>query len=97
MTVVGKDGVRIPGRVSDLAVYSGLERTDVDQAEAGEIVAVAGLEQFSIGDTIADAEEPIALPRVTIDEPTELMLTMWPLLRLSMPGRKAWVTLKVAK
>jgi len=71
--VIGKDGVQIPGRVSDLAVYSGLERTDVEQAEAGEIVAVAGLEQFSIGDTIADAEQPLALPRVTIDEPTVQM------------------------
>jgi GTP-binding protein len=71
--VSGKDGVQIPGRVSDLAVYSGLERTDVEQAEAGEIVAVAGLEQFSIGDTIAEAEQPLALPRVTIDEPTVQM------------------------
>jgi GTP-binding protein len=71
--VIGKDGVQIPGRVSDLAVYSGLEQTDVEQAEAGEIVAVAGLEQFSIGDTIADAEQPLALPRVTIDEPTVQM------------------------
>jgi GTP-binding protein len=71
--VIGKDGVQIPGRVSDLAVYSGLERTDVEQAEAGEIVAVAGLDQFSIGDTIADAEQPLPLPRVTIDEPTVQM------------------------
>jgi len=71
--VIGKDGVQIPGRVSDLAVYSGLERTDVERAEAGEIVAVAGLEQFSIGDTIAEAEQPLALPRVTIDEPTVQM------------------------
>ena len=46
--VIGKDGVQIPGRVSDLAVYSGLERTDMERAEAGEIVAVAGLDQFSI-------------------------------------------------
>ena len=44
-----------------------------DQAEAGEIVAVAGLDQFSIGDTIADFEDPVALPRVTIDEPTVQM------------------------
>lgn len=71
--VMGKDGIQTPCRVSDLAVYSGLERTDVEQAEAGEIVAVAGLEQFSIGDTIANAEQPLALPRVTIDEPTVQM------------------------
>ena len=73
VTVIGKDGVQVPGKVSDLAVYSGLERVDTDQAAAGEIVAVAGLDAVSIGDTIADAERPIALPRVTIDEPTVQM------------------------
>ncbi len=71
--VLAKDGVQLPGKVSDLAVYSGLERADVEQAAAGEIVAVAGLDQVSIGDTIADAEQPMALPRVTIDEPTVQM------------------------
>ena len=71
--ILGKAGAQIPGKVSDLAVYSGLERTDVEEAEAGEIVAVAGLDQVSIGDTIADAEQPLALPRVTIDEPTVQM------------------------
>ena len=71
--VLGKDGAQTPGKVSDLGVYSGLDRTDVERAEAGEIVAVAGLETVSIGDTIADAEQPLALPRVTIDEPTVQM------------------------
>jgi GTP-binding protein len=71
--ILGKDGAQIAGKVSDLAVYSGLERTDVEEAKAGEIVAVAGLGQVSIGDTIADAEQPVALPRVTIDEPTVQM------------------------
>ena len=59
--VLGKDGAQFPGKVSDLAVYSGLERTDMERAEAGEIVAVAGLDEVSIGDTIADAEHPVAL------------------------------------
>src|SRR4029078_5453390 len=71
--ILGKDGAQSPGKVSDLAVYSALERIDMEQAEAGEIVAVAGLDQVSIGDTIADAEQPLALPRVTIDEPTVQM------------------------
>jgi GTP-binding protein len=71
--VLGKDGAQFPGKVSDLAVYSGLERTDMERAEAGEIVAVAGLDEVSIGDTIADAEHPVALTRVTIDEPTVQM------------------------
>ena len=71
--VLGNDGAKLPGKVSDLAVYSGLDRTDTEQAEAGEIVAVAGLDHVSIGDTIADTEQPLALPRVTIDEPTVQM------------------------
>jgi GTP-binding protein len=71
--VLGKDGAQIPGKVSDLAVYSGLERADTEQVSAGEIVAVAGLDDVSIGDTIADADHPVALPRVTIDEPTVQM------------------------
>jgi GTP-binding protein len=71
--VLGKNGAQIPGKVSDLAVYSGLERADTEQAAAGEIVAVAGLDDVSIGDTIADADKPVALPRVTIDEPTVQM------------------------
>jgi GTP-binding protein len=68
-----KDGGQVPAKVADLAVFSGLERTDVDEAQAGEIVAVAGLEEVHIGDTIADAANPIALPRVTVDEPTVQM------------------------
>jgi GTP-binding protein len=71
--VLGKNGSQFTGKVSDLAIYSGLERADTEQAEAGEIVAVAGLDEVSIGDTIADPEHPIALPRVTIDEPTVQM------------------------
>ncbi|MEX5217514.1 MAG: translational GTPase TypA [Nitrospira sp.] len=68
-----KDGGQVASKVADLAVFSGLERTDVEQADAGEIVAVAGLEEVHIGDTIADAGSPLALPRVTIDEPTVQM------------------------
>jgi GTP-binding protein len=68
-----KDGGQVAGKVADLAVFSGLERTDVEEAQAGEIVAVAGLEEVHIGDTIADAVNPLALPRVTIDEPTVQM------------------------
>jgi GTP-binding protein len=71
--MLGKNGAQIPGKVSDLAVYSGLDRADTEQAAAGEIVAVAGLDDVSIGDTIADADNPVALPRVTIDEPTVQM------------------------
>jgi len=68
-----KEGGQVAGKVADLAVFSGLERTDIEEAQAGEIVAVAGLEEVHIGDTIADAATPLALPRVTIDEPTVQM------------------------
>lgn len=68
-----KNGGQVAGKVADLAVFSGLDRTDVEEAQAGEIVAVAGLDEVHIGDTIADATNPLALPRVTIDEPTVQM------------------------
>ncbi len=73
VTVIARDGSQTSGRVSDLLIFSGLERVEVERAEAGEIVAVAGLPDVGIGDTIADAEQPTALPPVTIDEPTVQM------------------------
>ncbi len=68
-----RDGSLIPGKAVDLAVYSGLERVDVERADAGEIVAVAGLPEIEIGDTIADPGQPVALPPVAVDEPTVQM------------------------
>jgi len=68
-----RDGSQVAGKATDLAVFAGLERMDVDRADAGEIVAVAGLPEIGIGETIADPEHPIALPPVAIDEPTVQM------------------------
>jgi GTP-binding protein len=70
---IKRDGAQTAGKVTDLAVFAGLERAEVERAEAGEIVAVAGLPEIGIGETIADSEQPIALPPVTIDEPTVQM------------------------
>ncbi len=70
---VRRDGSLLPGRVSELAIFSGLEREDADKVEAGEIVAVAGLPEIQIGETIADPQQPIGLPPVAIDEPTVQM------------------------
>jgi GTP-binding protein len=67
------DGTQVSGKVSDLAVFSGLERIEVERAEAGEIVAVAGLPEVTIGETLADPESPVALAPVAIDEPTVQM------------------------
>jgi GTP-binding protein len=70
---IRRDGSIVPGKVTDLSVFSGLERTEVDRVDAGEIVAVAGLADISIGETIADPDHPMALPPVSIDEPTVQM------------------------
>ncbi len=53
--------------------YQGLERVEVDQARAGDIVAVAGLEEAAIGDTITDPRHPQILPRIKVEEPTVRM------------------------
>jgi GTP-binding protein len=73
VTQIRRDGSAVSGKVTDLAVFSGLDRVEVEKAEAGEIVAVAGLPDIGIGETIADSEHPVALPPVTIDEPTVQM------------------------
>ena len=68
-----RDGRNLPERVRYLQVHQGLETLDVAQAEAGEIVALAGLEGIAIGDTLADADSPQALPTITVEEPTVRM------------------------
>jgi len=67
------DGTQVPGKVTDLLIFEGLERKDVERVEAGEIVAVAGFPEVGIGETLADPEQPIPLPPVAIDEPTVQM------------------------
>ena len=67
------DGAQVPGKVTDLLIFEGLERKDVERVEAGEIVAVAGFPEVGIGETLADPEQPIPLPPVAIDEPTVQM------------------------
>ncbi|MBX0333076.1 translational GTPase TypA [Pontibacter sp. HSC-14F20] len=68
------DGSIKKGRIKELQVFEGLGRKSVEEVSAGEICAVTGIEGFDIGDTIADAENPEALPRISIDEPTMNML-----------------------
>ena len=67
------DGEIVPERARYLYVHSGLERVDVEQAKAGEIVALAGLEGIAIGETLADPEEPHALQPIHVEEPTVRM------------------------
>ena len=70
---IGVDGVISPERIRYLYVHQGLERVEVDEAEAGEIVAIAGLEGIAIGETLADPDQPVALPPIQVEEPTVRM------------------------
>ena len=63
-------------KVSRLYTFEGLRRTEVPEAAAGDIVALAGLEGLNLGDTVADAAAPVPLPRVVVDEPTIAMVFM---------------------
>ena len=56
-------------KITELLATEGVERSPTDEAIAGDIVAVAGLPEIVIGDTLADPADPIALPRITVDEP----------------------------
>lgn len=70
VTVLHRDGSSHNVKVSGLYVYSGLKRVEVEEAQLGDIVAVSGLGEVNIGETIADSAAPEALPFVDIDEPT---------------------------
>jgi len=67
---INRKGEVKQARLTSLMVFDGLARVDVDEAHAGDIVAVSGIPDVSIGETIADAEHPVALPTIEIDEPT---------------------------
>lgn len=66
-------GEILPERARYLYIHQGLDRVEVEQAEAGEIIALAGLEGIAIGETLADPQDPRALPPIRVDEPTVRM------------------------
>ena len=68
-----RDGSMVKSKVKEVFTYDGLGRKRVPEVNAGDICAVNGLEGFEIGDTIADINEPEALPTIAIDEPTMSM------------------------
>jgi len=70
VVVSGLDGVPKRGRVLQLHRFSGLGRVEVQEAQAGDIVVVTGLEQVNISDTICEPDHPLPLPPIPIDEPT---------------------------
>jgi GTP-binding protein len=69
-----KDGVIKKQRVKELYLFEGLGKVKTDIAKSGDICAVMGIENFDIGDTLADIENPEPLPRIEVDEPTMSML-----------------------
>src|SRR5690606_29651179 len=74
VTLCKRDGSKVKSRIKELYTFEGLGRAKVDEVKCGDICAVVGLENFDIGDTIADAEFPEPMEAIAIDEPTMSML-----------------------
>ncbi len=70
VVIVDRFGDTRKGRILQVKSYLGLERVDVDQAQAGDIVCVTGIDKLQISDTLCDPEHPQALPALSVDEPT---------------------------
>ncbi|MFA5836487.1 MAG: translational GTPase TypA [Bellilinea sp.] len=67
------DGSIVPERARYLFAFQGLQKVDIEEASAGDIVVISGLEGIEIGETLADPENPIALPPIHVEEPTVRM------------------------
>jgi GTP-binding protein len=74
VAIVKLDGTNQKTRITKLYGFAGLERLDIDRAAAGEIVAIAGVEGITIGETVTNIETPRALVHVPVDEPTISMV-----------------------
>ena len=74
VTVVHRDGRQERTRIKELHTFVGMGHVKTDRVDSGDICAVIGLDNFEIGDTICDYENPEALPPIAIDEPTMSML-----------------------
>ncbi len=70
VSVVDREGKKRQGKVLQVLGFMGLERIEVSEAEAGDIVAISGVADLSISDTICALDTPEALPALTVDEPT---------------------------
>ncbi len=73
ITVIDRDGKERKGKVGQVLGFLGLEKMPVDEAQAGEIVAISGIDPIFISDTLCDPEAVEALPALTVDEPTVSM------------------------
>lgn len=74
VSLMKRNGSIVKSKIKELHIFDGLGRKKIDEINTGDIGAIAGLEGFDIGDTIADFENPEALPAIAIDEPTMSML-----------------------
>jgi GTP-binding protein len=74
VSVVNGDSEIVKTKITSLYGFQGLDRVDIKEAAVGDIVALAGIEGINIGDTITDLENPKALPRIKVDEPTISMV-----------------------
>lgn len=70
VALVQKDDKVVPSKIVAINVFEKLARTEVEEAGAGDVVALIGMDTVEIGDTICDIEKPIAIPRVQVDQPT---------------------------
>lgn len=73
VSLVKRDGEKVKSKVKNLFVFEGFDKRPTNEVQAGDICAVFGIENFDIGDTIADAEAPEGLPTIAIEEPTMSM------------------------
>ncbi len=72
--LLAHDGRQLPGKITALFGFEGLKRIPIEEANPGEIVAIAGIAEMTIGDTVGDPERPEALASIHIDEPTVSMI-----------------------
>jgi len=70
VSIVGPDGKKRQGKVLQVLGFMGLERIEVEEAEAGDIVAISGVQELGISDTVCALDSPEALPALTVDQPT---------------------------
>jgi GTP-binding protein len=73
VVIIDRDGNSRSGRILQIMGFLGLERVEVDEARAGDIIAFTGIEELSISDTLCAPDKPEALPPLTVDEPTVSM------------------------
>jgi GTP-binding protein len=74
VAVLKLGGAEQQTKVTKLFAFDGLKRVEIDQAKAGDIICLAGIEDITIGETISDPEQPEAIPPIAVDEPTVSMI-----------------------